>query len=348
MTKLFIIGATGFIGGDALYTIAHAHPEYEITALVRNSDKGAQVASQYAKVKLVYGDLDSHDLIVEEAKKADIVCNFANADHEGAAKSIIAGLSQRPLTSPPFYIHTSGTGNLTHADLSIRSFGNPSTKIHDDTTNLPTVLSLPAPSLHTNVDRIVLAAPSPIKQAIVCPPTIYGQGRGPANQRSLQLPGLAHVTLQRGKGFMVGEGRNLWCGVHVHDLSALYLLLVEAAAAGGGNATWGSEHGFYFAENGEFAWGDVSRAVAREACKRGLIADEEVESLGEEEVEGLFEGGSYAWGTNSRSRALRARELLGWHPGMESLWETVGDVVEAEAKALGLVRGHAVEAAGSA
>lgn len=41
--------------------------------MVRNSDKGAKVASQYPKVKLVYGDLDAVDVIEEEAKKADIV-----------------------------------------------------------------------------------------------------------------------------------------------------------------------------------------------------------------------------------------------------------------------------------
>jgi N-acetyl-gamma-glutamylphosphate reductase len=74
MTRLFILGATGYIGGDALYAVVQAHPEYEITALVRNSDKGAVVAKEYAKVKLVYGDLDSVELIEEESKKADIVC----------------------------------------------------------------------------------------------------------------------------------------------------------------------------------------------------------------------------------------------------------------------------------
>lgn len=69
------LGVTGYIGGDALYAIAHAHPEYEWTCLVRNSDKGVLVAKDYPSVKLVYGDLDSHDLIAEEAAKADVVCS---------------------------------------------------------------------------------------------------------------------------------------------------------------------------------------------------------------------------------------------------------------------------------
>ena len=54
-----------------------AHPDYDITCLVRNSDKGAQVASQYPRVKLVYGDLDSTELLVEEARKANIILREA-------------------------------------------------------------------------------------------------------------------------------------------------------------------------------------------------------------------------------------------------------------------------------
>lgn len=73
MTKIFATGVTGYIGGDAVYAIATAHPEYEFTCLVRNSDKAASVARDYASFKFVYGDLDSTSLIEEEAKKADIV-----------------------------------------------------------------------------------------------------------------------------------------------------------------------------------------------------------------------------------------------------------------------------------
>ena len=100
MTKLFLIGATGYIGGDALYAIVTAHPDYDITALVRNSDKGALVAKESARVKLVYGDLDSVALLEEEAGKADVVCRelicfyiFRHSGHGGL---------HRMLISPPY------------------------------------------------------------------------------------------------------------------------------------------------------------------------------------------------------------------------------------------------------
>lgn len=66
-------GVTGYIGGDALYNIVQKHPDWEITCLVRNSNKGSKVASQYSNIRLVYGDLDSTELLEDEASKADIV-----------------------------------------------------------------------------------------------------------------------------------------------------------------------------------------------------------------------------------------------------------------------------------
>lgn len=94
-SKIFVTGATGYIGGDALYEIAAKHPDCDISALVRESDKGAQVASQYPKIRLVYGSLDDETTLVEEAKKADIVLNFANAGHEAGARALVRGLASK-------------------------------------------------------------------------------------------------------------------------------------------------------------------------------------------------------------------------------------------------------------
>lgn len=66
-------GATGYIGGDALYALEQAHPEFEYTAIVRNSDRGAPVAAAYPKIRLVYGTLEDSELLEEESARADIV-----------------------------------------------------------------------------------------------------------------------------------------------------------------------------------------------------------------------------------------------------------------------------------
>ena len=186
-----------------------------------------------------------------------------------------------------------------------------------------------------------------VKTAIVCPPTIYGRGRGPGNQRSHQVPELARSTLEKKQGFQVGEGENLGPHVSVYDLSDVYVKLVEAAVEGGGKATWGND-GYYFAENGELKWGNVSKAVAKTSHKLGLIPSDQVSTISEKEADSLAWWGSALWGANSRYRAIRARKLLEWMPkrGEKDFDSDVVEVVEAEAKSLGLISGHAAKVAG--
>ncbi|KAG9663007.1 NAD(P)-binding protein, partial [Aureobasidium melanogenum] len=290
--KLFVTGSTGYIGGDAIHAIVKAHPEYEITALVRNTDKGAQVAAEYPKVKLVYGDLDSSDLLEEESKKADVVCHWADADHEASAKAI---------------------------------------------------------NHQRNVDKIVQSVRDghTVKSAIVCPPCIYGAGRGPGNQTSVQVPALARYTLQQGHGIQVGAGKTFWTQIHVHDLSDLYLKLVEAASDGGGSATWNDE-GYYFCEAGDLVWGDVARQVAQSAHKQGFLKDDQVKQYSPDEVKKIVSYGPALWGCNSRCRAIRAGKLLGWKACSPSLKEEIDATVLVEAKKQELVVGHAKVAAGEA
>jgi N-acetyl-gamma-glutamylphosphate reductase len=64
---------TGYIGGDILYALDKSHPEYEVTAIVRNSDKGGPVAAAYPKIRLVYGTLEDSKLLQDESTRADVV-----------------------------------------------------------------------------------------------------------------------------------------------------------------------------------------------------------------------------------------------------------------------------------
>ncbi|KAF2434729.1 nucleoside-diphosphate-sugar epimerase [Tothia fuscella] len=349
MVKIFVIGATGYIGGDALFVIAEKHPEYEFTALVRNSEKGALVAARYPKIRLVYGDLDSSDLLTEEAEKADIVAHWANADHVGAAKALVKGLSSR--STPGYLIHTSGTGILGVIDkLDGTPAGTENPKVYDDWDGIGEVITLPSFAAHRNVDEIILAASktaSNVKTAIVCPPTIYGPGRGVGNTDSDQWYHMARISIERGKGFHVGEGKNVWTQVHVQDLSKIYLSLVEAAANGGTGATWNDE-GYYLAEAGEYVWGEMAKKLAQEAVKQGYLQTDELESVTTDEADKLSPWGSMRWGTNSRGRAIRARKLFGWEPTGDSPEKIIPDIITGQAEKLGLKVGHALVAAGDA
>jgi hypothetical protein len=266
--------------------------------------------------------------------------DWANADHEGAAKAIIEGIAQHNSSKPAYLIHTSGTGILLfdHMQRGL-GFGVLSPKIFNDWDGVGEVTSLPDAAPHRKVDKIVLEAgvKSSVKTAIVGPPAIYGVGRGPVNQRSIQLPDLIKATLEKGHGIQVADGDAHWCGVHVHDLSNVYVRLVEEAVKGGGNATWGQD-GYYFAENEDFRWGDIGQYVADESYEKGWIKSKEVKSMKPEDVDALQGNGhgSYLWGVNSRSRAVRARKVLGWEPVAKSIEQEIPEAVVIEAKALGM------------
>lgn len=272
-----------------------------------------------------------------------------SADDVTGTTSITKALATR--TTPAFYIHCSGTGILTFADIDRESYGTSSEKVFDDWDGIKELTSLPDHALHRNVDKIVLAAgalnPSTVKTAIVSPPTIYGPGRGPGKQSSHQVPQLSKRTLEQGHGIQVGEGKTFWTSIHVRDLSDLFLKLTEAAAAGGGNATWGDQ-GYYHAENGDIIWGQVAKLVAQSAKKQGFIKDDTVVSVTPDEANKLEPYGAVIWGASSRGRAYRAGKLLGWKPSHPSLEEEIPATVEVVAKKLGLVPGHAKVAAGDA
>ncbi|KJY01854.1 putative nucleoside-diphosphate-sugar epimerase protein [Zymoseptoria brevis] len=354
-TKLFVTGVTGYIGGDALFAIATAHPEYEITALVRNTDKGAAVASHFAKVRLVYGDLDSEDLIEKESAAAHIVCNWASADHEACLNAIIRGLSKKHSSAPGYLIQNSGAGLMTFEDIRNQRFGEAlSDKVYNDLDGVHEVTSMPPDAPHVFADQIVLRAAEETKSvrtAIVCPPCIYGAGRGPDNQRSVQIPELCAATIKNGFTPKINAGQAWWNFVHVHDLSALYLLLVEKAAAGGETAdwngkpaTWGKE-GYYFCENEEFVWADVSQMIADQAKDMGLVEEAVVKGITVEEGKKIANAAGLLWGANTRGKAERAKVVLGWE-AKKTLKEELKEQLEIEKKRVKV--GHAAVAAGEA
>jgi NAD dependent epimerase/dehydratase family enzyme len=52
------------------------------------------------------------------------------------------------------------------------------------------------------------------------------------SQRGRQVYELAKLTIRLQKGPIIGAGQSIWNHVHIHDLSDVYALLVDAAIAG--------------------------------------------------------------------------------------------------------------------
>lgn len=309
---------------------------------MRTQEKADKVKAAYPNVRIVLGDLDNSEILEAEARKADIVLHAADAsDHEGAAKAIAKGLAEgHSKQHPGFWLHTGGTGILTYFDSKDERFGEWDEKEFNDWAGVEELTNLPDEAFHRNVDKIVLEAgvknADSVKTAIVCPPTIYGKGRGPISGRSRQAYELTKVVLQKGYAPITGNGKARWNNVHVHDLSDLFVLLVEAAVAKKLDAElWGAK-GYYLAEHGEHSWSDLSKLIAKTAAEKGYISKDWKEyQMDQKEAFDIADFQALSWGLNSRGKAERASELLGWKPHRVSIEEEVPKIVEEEKERLG-------------
>ncbi|RAH86615.1 NAD(P)-binding protein [Aspergillus japonicus CBS 114.51] len=337
--KVFITGVTGFVGGDILYCIAHAHPDWELSCLVRSPEKGAQVQQAYPQVRLVRGTTDDADLLETEASDADIVFHSAGSDeHVPSAQAIVRGLSRRRRSAadggPGYYIHTSGAFTLATETLATGRYGELFDKQYDDWEHVDELTSLPDEAPHRRVDKVVLAAdPARVRTAIVAPAVIYGQGRGPVKTKSAPL---FEAFLRHRRVVTVGKGDNIWHNIHVQDLSQLYLRLGEAAASGGGNATW-NHQGYYLVENGFYINREMLALAARILYAKGLVASPTVEAVTPEESENILPWLKVMVGVDSRGIALRGRKLLGWQPTMPSFEDELEKSLVIDARDLGLL-----------
>jgi len=270
----------------------------------------------------VIGDFDSHDIISSSAAAADIVLNWASSDYEPLTKSIIDGMKKNKSTC--YLIHTSGCGILTDEVARTGTYGQATTKVYDDWDNASDLLTLPPEAPHVNIDTMILAldreAPH-IKTMIACPPIIYGMDNAQDAQERSAARQYVNSILDRKKGFAVGDGKAIVNTVHITDLANFFVEATEAAAQGGGAATWGGVESYHFVESGEMVWGEFAQAVSKAAFERGLLDTPDVDFLSAEDAMEVDPISKIGYGSSARSKAVRAYKTLGWKPEMLGIYE---------------------------
>lgn len=292
--KIFCTGASGYIGGSIAATLAAAG--HQVRGLVRSAESGNKVRA--FGIEPVIGTLDDAPLLQREARAADAVINAASADNRAAAMALLGGLEG---SGKPF-IHTSGS-----SIVGTRAAGERVDDIFDETT--PFTPS-PARAARVALDKEILAhAGKGVRTAIVCPSLIYGIGRG-AKADSAQVPWLIRTAKKHGIAKHYGPGENVWSNVHIDDLVDLYARVLKDAPAGA----------FYFAENGENSMREVCAAIGRAL---GLGGTTQAMSLAEAAAEWGEGPAQDTMGSNSRVRAVRAREELGWVPRARALLDEI-------------------------
>ncbi|WP_281701088.1 NAD-dependent epimerase/dehydratase family protein [Acetobacter malorum] len=298
--KIFLTGATGYIGGSiARYLTDFDH---EVRGLVRQPAKAQ--ALQEIGISPVLGSLDDASLLAEEAKAADAVIHAADSDHLPSVQTFLEALKG----SGKAFIHPSGSSVV--GDDARGAYERPDI-FADDTPFVP--MDIRKDRVEINEIVRIAGVRDGIRTIVFCPTMIYGESLGlPA--KSDQLPKLYAQSRKVGAGAYIGTGLNRWSNVHIRDLAELYRLALEKAPSAS----------YFYAENGEASFIEIATAISNT-----LGFDGKTQSWpAEDAIAELGDWARFAIGSNSRVRAVNARRLLGWAPQHTSIqkWIETTDV----------------------
>lgn len=282
--KIFVTGATGYIGGSVASRLLAEG--YEVLGLARSEEAAASLRQR--GIEPVSGTLNDYGVLKEVARSVDGVINAAQADN--------------PFVVLPFLHEMKGTGKVfiqTSGSSVISTYDNGEyvdRVFNEDTPFTP----MPEKATRVAIDEQVLrAALDGIRSVVIRPTLIYGRGIG-VDSSSVQIPRLIAQAKQTGVARHVGRGLNVWSHVHITDVVDLYLLALEHAPAGS----------LFYAENGEASMKSAVEAMSRMLGLGGGTSDWPIEDA----VTVLGPGAHLTFGSNSRARADKARRVLGWEP----------------------------------
>jgi nucleoside-diphosphate-sugar epimerase len=292
--KVFVTGATGYIGGSVAEGLVAAG--HQVVGLVRPSEGAKASLLSSRGIEPVLGDLDDAEALAAAAIAADAVVHAASADHPGSVVTLLAALERSGKT----FIHT--TGSAIVADSAAGEYAGEVT-FTDDSYFEP----VPLRRARVIANRLVRQASidKGIRSIVICPSMIYGAGRG-LQPDSDQLPKLVALSKRLGAGVYFGKGLNRYSNVHLDDLVALYLLALERAPGGS----------FFFAENGNASFREIAEMISRSLGFGGKTLSVSVEEL----TRKYGDAGRYGMTSNSLVSAVNARRL-GWSPKAPSLLE---------------------------
>jgi nucleoside-diphosphate-sugar epimerase len=321
--RLFIVGATGYAGGDFIALLTALHPDLDFRAFVRNAEKARLLSETIPAVHCVVGSSHDNDLLATESEEADIVVQIADTDDEELSFTMLGGVSRN---KSGVYIHISGAGNLL--DLSTEP-GVSHPRVYGDKSDAEEILNLPPDRPHAAIEQELIrrAASTNTKIVIVSFPMLYGEGRGIFAKHAGHFQLYVQGVLSHGKAFVVGAGANRISTSHVSDASAALVFVIEEVLKGrDSRIRWGNE-GYYFVESSESSFKEIATDVAKVLHQKQLIKSTEIDCLDSESVSKIWSLGPLIWGLNARARAEKLYEL-GWVPSSYPRTESMGAVID--------------------
>lgn len=280
--RIFLTGGSGYIGAAVLDAFVKAG--HKVDALVRNSEKAAQVQARGAQP--VLGDLATPASYADAAASADGVVHTA-FEYTARGPQIDA-TTVETLLAP-----TGKTGRFIIYTSGIWVLGSTTAPVDETAALNPAEISAWRPAHET---RVVDAATSGIRPIVIRPGIVYGGARGIVGDLFKD----AANSLVR----IIGPGDNHWPLVYDRDLAELYVRLATNPEASGV---------FHANDEGDERVNDIVEAIAVHAPTSPSIRHVPL-------AEARQKMGPYAdaLALDQLVRSPRAR-ALGWHPSLHSV-----------------------------
>ncbi|SDF67413.1 SDR family oxidoreductase [Terriglobus roseus] len=212
--RIFVTGATGFIGSALVHDLIQAG--HQVVGLTR-SETGAE-ALKAAGAQPLHGNIEDLDSLRKGAADSDGVIHLAfnhdfsrfqqNCDDDRrvieAIGEVLAG-SDRP------FVVTSGTAIAANVDGKPSTEESPLASWNPRGASEAAVRALTERGLNTSVVRL---------------PQVHD------TRRQGLVPYLLAVAREKGVSAYIGEGKNRWPAAHVTSVAELYRLAFEKAEPG--------------------------------------------------------------------------------------------------------------------
>lgn len=287
--KLFMIGATGYIGAVVAERLkADGH---QITGLARSAQSAAELNA--AGITAVAGDLGDADLLRAQSAAADGVVQIATGGflvqametvHEAisAADAILDGLA----SSGKPYLYTSGTGAWMDTGIAF-----PERVVTEADPITP-------PHFYAHFYDILrkIHSAQGVRTIVIAPGQLYGRGGGYIGP----IARLFNSVRKHGVVYAVAPGTNAFTYVHVDDLADLYALALQRSDA----------RGTYIGATDTVEQMEVAKAVSAAAGLGGAV--ELVDYPTMRELNGRANELDF-W-ANCRASCQKAKDELSWKP----------------------------------
>lgn len=290
--NIFVIGATGFVGGAlARHLAAEGHT---VTGLARTETAAASLRAQ--GITPVAEDLEERrPAVVEAALQADAVIYAAQAGEEQET-AIVQDLTRALAGTGKTLVFLSGSGVLLQ-----RTAGAWSPDMYAERE--PFTPEPLADFRKAAEDAVLAAASEGLRAMVIRPGLIWGPGDH--GHTSMIYQSVAAT----GAACYVGEGLNTYSHVHIDDVTRLFSLALEKGRPGG----------LYHAVAGETPNRWIAERVAADL-------DVEARSVTPEEAAGVWgEFGALIMAASSRIRAVSAQQELGWQPQHTDMLTMIGE-----------------------